>query len=159
MIFARETFVACFNEVQPLLSRHFTELARWKDIPLDPNWSLYQTADEAGALRVFTIRDPSSLWPGATGPLVGYAVFFVHANPHCQTSVQAVQDVLFLDAKLRGRLTGYRFIKWCDKQLCADGVQVVYHQVNTSLDFGPMLERIGYERVSVSYGRRLRPQE
>jgi hypothetical protein len=50
---------------------------------------------------------------------------------------------------------GGRFIKWCDEQLRAEGVAVVYHHIKAAHNFGPMLERFGYELVDLIYSRRL----
>ena len=101
-----------------------------------------------GVVRIFTARDQ--------GRLDGYAIYFLRRNIHYQTSLQAVQDILFLSAGLRRGLAGYRFIKWCDEQL-KKNVQVVYQHVKLAHNFGPVLERIGYEPVEVTYVRRLDP--
>lgn len=88
------------------------------------------------------------------GRLVGYALYFVRANPHYKSSVQAVQDVIYLDPSVRGG-TGYKFIAWCDAQLASEGVQAVYHHVKAKHDFGKLLERQGYELVDYIYAKRL----
>lgn len=86
--------------------------------------------------------------------LVGYALFFVRSNPHYKSSVQAVQDVIYLAPGVRGG-TGYKFIAWCDAQLAAEGVQAVYQHVKAAHDFGRLLERQGYELVDFIYAKRL----
>lgn len=148
MEFQREALgISLVAELTPLLHSHFKEISANQDIPLDPDWDAYQAVSDGGFLRIFTVRD--------AGKLVGYCVFTVRRNPHYKGSVQASQDILFLSKELRGKLVGFRFIKWCDEQLRADGVQVVYHHVKFAHDFGPMLERIGYKPVDKIYGRRL----
>lgn len=89
---------------------------------------------------------------GAT--LVGYALYIVNSNPHYASSIQAVQDVIYLDPAVRGG-TGYKFIKWCDEQLAAEGVQASYHHVKAAHNFGKLLERQGYELVDLIYAKRL----
>lgn len=149
MNFQRESFTqGLYDEMLPLLRAHWEEIAHYKDIPLNPDQHGYQLAADRGALRIFTVRDPDNV-------LIGYAVFFVRFNLHYASSLQAVQDILFLDAAYRGRMTGYRFIKWCDEQLKSEGVQAVYHHVKSAHDFGPMLERQGYQLVDHIYARRL----
>jgi GNAT superfamily N-acetyltransferase len=150
--FARESLtVELFHETLPLLMAHWEEIAHFKDIPLKPDQQAYQTLSTHGNLRIYTVRE------GVGGTLIGYAVFFLRRNMHYSTSLQAVQDILYLDPASRGRLVGYRFIKWCDDQLRAEGVQLVMHHVKVKpeLDFGPMLERIGYEPVDRIFARRL----
>lgn len=148
MRFTTETVnVALFEEVSPLLVKHYREIAHYPDIELDPDWESYAKVSEMGNLRVFGART------GPDSKLVGYAVYFVRANMHYKNSLQAVQDVLFVDPDYRGR--GGAFIKFCDEQLKAEGVQVTYHHIKAAHNFGPMLERIGYTLVDLIYSRRL----
>jgi len=144
--FKREKVQATFAELPPLLEIHYKEISHYPDIALDPDWDQYAAVEEAGALRTFTIRTEEK-------ELVGYAIYFVRKNIHYKSSLQAVQDIIFLHPKYRGR--GAKFIKWCDEQLKAEGVQVVYHHVKEKHNFGPLLERQGYELIDLIYGKRL----
>ncbi len=168
--FAKEPLTdALWDEAMPLLRAHWKEVAAFQDIPLNPDRALYAASEEAGILRVFTARDASGgsydtqpvirkEYPGwrplESWPLVGYALYFVRPAPHYQSSVQAVQDVLYLHPDRRGR-TAYKFVAWCDEQLSIEGVQVSYHHVKASKDFGSMLEHQGYELVDRIYAKRL----
>ena len=135
------------HEIRWLLQDHWREVGHYQDIPLCPDWTHYENAHRAGILYIFTARD------SATWNLVGYAVFFVRPNPHYKTSWQAAQDILFIHPDYRGQ--GGRFIAWCDAQLAAELVQAVYHHVKVAHNFGPLLERMGYELVDLVYARRL----
>jgi hypothetical protein len=135
-----------WREAMPLLTEHWMEIAHYPDIPLDPDRAAYASAEAAGMLRCYTARR------GAT--LVGYAVFLVRPNLHYRSSTQASQDVIYVDPSARGG-TGYRFIKWCDEQLAAEGIQAAYHHIKAKHNFGPMLERMGYELVDLIYAKRL----
>lgn len=145
--FQRERIRECQDEIQPLLVAHWREIAAYQDIPLDPDWVMYRQIEATGALRIYTVRDESML--------VGYAVFFVRSNPHYKGSVQATQDILYLDPPFRKQRVGATFIEWCDAELRKEGVQVVYHHVKLAFDFGPLLERLGYEALEKIYARRL----
>ncbi len=136
-----------WDEMMPLFVRHWREIAHYQDIELKPNVEFYETMFKHGCLRVFTVRKDEAL--------VGYSVFFVKPNPHYMGSIQASQDILFLAPEFRKGSVGARFIKWCDEELKSDGVQAVYHHVKTAHNFGPMLERMGYECVDLIYARRL----
>jgi len=146
MKFARESAKDCFNEAMPLLEKHWKEIAHFKDIPLDPDFDQYLKIEQLGMLRVFTAREDS-------GTLIGYAVFFVRANPHYKSSIQANQDILFIDPAHRG--TGGKFILWCDNQLKAEGIEVVMHHIKAAHNFGKLLERFSYELVDLIYAKRL----
>lgn len=135
-----------FNEAWPLLKSHYKEIAHYPDIELDPEFETYLNLDKAGVLRTFTARDEMGL-------LTGYALFFVRANIHYKSSIQAVQDVLYVDKTRRG--FGAKFIFWCDEQLALEGVQAVYHHVKQAHNFGPILLRMGYSLVDLIYSKRL----
>lgn len=135
-----------FSEILPLINAHYREIAHYQDIPLDPNYEGYKAAAAADCLRIFTARNDDR-------EVVGYAVYFVRHNLHYKSSLQAVQDILYVHPGFRGM--GGRLIKWCDDQLKTEGVQVVYQHVKAAHDFGPMLERFGYELVDKIFARRL----
>jgi GNAT superfamily N-acetyltransferase len=143
----RETADQFIPDAAPLLAVHFQEIAHFQDIKLNPQFDIYRQMDQMGVLRVFTLRD--------RGVLRGYAIFMVRENLHYGDSLQAVQDVLYLDAPLRKQMLGARLIQWCDEELKREGVQVVYHHVKRAFNFGPLLARLGYEEVESIWSRRL----
>lgn len=150
MIFSVEDYSPeILAEMRPLWEAHYQEIAAFKDIPLDPDLQSYAAIAANGMLRIFTVRDED-------GKLCGYQVMFVKKNPHYQTSLQAVQDILFLSPDKRNGLVGYRFIEWCDKKLAAEGVEVVYQHVKSAHDFSGLLERIGYKLHDKVMARRLK---
>jgi GNAT superfamily N-acetyltransferase len=134
------------EDLLPLLRMHYEEIAHHKDIKLEPDFEKYKAMSDLGAIRVYTARDEQN-------NAAGYAVFFVNTNIHYSLSKQAVQDIIYIDPKRRG--FGLKFIDWCDRQLRDEGVQMVYHHVKAKHNFGPLLERIGYELIDHIYGRRL----
>lgn len=136
-----------FLEIAPLLVAHFTEIAHFSDIELNPDYSLYLAMEDGGGLRVYTARR-------SDGELIGYAIFFVRRNPHYRTSLQAVQDILFVRPDQRG-VTGARLIMYADAELKREGVQAVMHHVKAAHNFGPLLERLGYQLVDLIYAKRL----
>lgn len=146
--FQQEKLHEVREEVEPLLRAHFEEISHFQDIPLDPDWQGYAAIEQAGALRIFTVRDEYRT-------LIGYAVFMVRVNLHYRGSLQAVQDVLFLDKPLRGRTIGFRFLKWCDDRLRDEGVQLVRHHYKIAHDLGPIFAKLGYEDEDKIVVRRL----
>jgi hypothetical protein len=160
---------ALLDEALPLLRAHWREIAHFDDIPLQVDREAYLRSEAAGLVRCFTARTTEGILgsgpsqeeaPGAQhagqgrGRLLGYALFFVRFAPHYAGSLQAVQDVVYLDRSVRGG-TGYRFIAWCDEQLAEEGAQAVYHHVKVAHNFGKLLERQGYELVDLIYAKRL----
>lgn len=152
MRFQRETLtLSLFEEMKPLLEKHFKEIAHYQDIPLDPAIEQYIGMEKAGALRVYTARE----FVNGQEMLVGYCIFFVRHNLHYRSSLQAAQDIIFIHPAFRHAGFGAKFISFCDDELRKEGVQVVYHHVKQAHNFGPLLERIGYQLVDLIYGRRL----
>lgn len=146
--YAVETYDQVVGEIEDLIELHWREIAHWHDIPLKPDWEAYERMAAQGSLRIYTVRT-------ATSRMIGYAVFFVRHNVHYSTSLQAVQDILFLLPAHRGAAVGAGLIKYAEADLRALGVQVVYHHVKHAFDFGPLLDRLGYERVEHIMARRL----
>lgn len=137
-----------WTEVEPLLRNHWREIAHYQDISLDPDKEAYAMLENAGALRCYSMRDEA-------GALVGYVAFFVRMNMHYRSSLQAVQDVLYVDPAHRRTMAGIRLIKFAECSLAAEGVQVVYHHVKCTNRVGELLERLGYELIDRVYGKRL----
>ena len=136
-------------EIEPLLRRHWDEIAHYKDIPLDVDWSAYAAAALQGMLRIYTMRDVDA------SQLVGYAVYVVKPHLHYRGSMQAMQDVLYLVPEHRNAGGGGALIAFADQLLAQDGVKVVYHHVKLAHNFGPLLARLGYEPIETVWGRRL----
>ena len=147
LVFQQEFLAEVMDEVDPLLQRHYKEIAHHQDIELCVDWDAYDAAEGAGFLRIYVARDEE------TRAILGYNVFFVRTNLHYKNSLQASQDVLFIHPDRRG--FGGRFIQWCDEQLRAENVQCVYHHVKAKHNFGRLLERLGYSLVDLIYSRRL----
>ncbi len=147
MRFARESLSQVRGEVGPLLEAHWTEIAHYTDIALNPDWEFYELMDGDGRLRIFTARDD--------GKLVGYACFFVGPNRHYKQSIQAVQDVIFLHPAYRGARLGAGLILFADEQCRSENIQVIYHHIKAAHDFGPLLVNCGYGLVDLIYAKRL----
>lgn len=142
-----EPIDAVLEEIKPLLLAHWQEIARYPDIPLEPDWEQYRKAEVSRALRIFTARIAMQL--------IGYAVYFVTPGLHYKSTVQATQDILFLAKDYRRGGVGRDLIRHADHVLRVQGVKVVYHHVKARHNFGPLLERDGYELVDLIYGKRL----
>lgn len=135
------------EEIAPLLELHFEEIAHYPDIPLHVQWPVYQAAQDADCLRLYTLRDEALL--------VGYAAFFVKHSPHYGDSKQASSDVVFLAPYYRGARSGDQFLAFCDAQLRDENVQVVYHHLKAAHDWSKLLTQRGYELMDLVYAKRL----
>lgn len=133
--------------VERLLERHWAEIAHFKDIPLSVDWAAYEAAEASGALRLFTAR--------VDRQLVGYACYLVRAAPHYLSSVQAVQDVLFLAPEYRKGGLGAELVLYSERELAGEGVQAIYQYSKVAHPMDALLTRLGYERIETTWAKRL----
>ena len=148
MDFAQERYSdELVAEMMPLWEIHSNETRDMNPIPLDPNLEVYKAMDMMGMLRVYTMRFAKKL--------VGYQVMMVSQHHHSKDLKVAQMDILFVHPDWRLGLIAYRFIKWCDAKLAAEGVQLTVKAIKARLDFGTILERMDYVLEDVVYSRRL----
>ena len=142
---------ALIEAANPLLQKHWREIAHYPDIPLDVDWDGYMDLQNRECILFFTARMKID------GSLAGYYVVITPPrNLHYKTSKQALNDVLFVDPDLRKFGIGLELIDFGDRHLAGLGYQVIHQHVKAAHDFGPMLERrLGYELVDKIYARRL----
>jgi len=145
MIYATEKLKDIIEELKPLFVKHWQEIAHYKDIELNPDYDKYQMMEEKGLLKIFTLRDNSDL--------IGYAVFVITFHPHYKQSLQAIEDIIFIDPARRG--VGKAFIKWCDEQLKVLDVQEVVHHIKFAHDWSLVLVEMGYEKTEMRLSKRL----
>jgi GNAT superfamily N-acetyltransferase len=100
-------------------------------------------------LRIYTGRD--------YGRLIGYSIFTVHKGVHYSTSLEADEDLLFVLPEHRKGRFGLQLMQYAESQLAAEGVQLLKRRTKVAerLNFGTVLERMGYEPIDVIYGKRL----
>lgn len=134
------------QEMRPLWDAHHSEIPQL-DMKIDPDLTAYSTMQKVGALRIYTAR---------VGPmLVGYQIFLVLKHPHRKYSVEANQDMMWLDPEVRMGMAGTKFIRWGDEQLQKEGIAVIHRQISHQKDFGRLLERMDYKLMDLTYARRV----
>ena len=143
----RERVWDVMAEAVPLLMEQKTELAAYQDIEFNPDWERYTRAEKEGFLRVYTAREDERL--------IGYAVFFVDRNMHYQDSLQAKQDVFYVEQDRRGAAVGSALIQYSEQHLKLEGVQVIHHHAKLHTAFGVLLERSGYVKLETILSKRL----
>ena len=134
-------------ELLPMLKKHWVEIAHYPDIQFNPNWDAYFQLQKNNLLVVMTARDDNKL--------IGYIAYFVMPNLHYKDSLQANQDVVFVDPLYRRGTLGYKLIRQSEILLKDMGVQVVTQHLKFEHDFSPLLKRLGYEDVDKLMAKRL----
>ena len=146
--FQRERVQDLWAELEPLLETHYREIAAFQDIPLAPDKARYEHMEVAGALRVYVGR--------RDGQMVAYCVMVVQSNAHYRTSLQAAQDILYVDPDFRRGRIALRLIEFVEQELRQEGVQVVHqHSKIAHPALGKLLDHMGYSRSDTIHTKRL----
>jgi len=149
MEFALENLANVRREIEPLLEKHYDEIALNKDIiKLNPDWEGYARLDAINALRVYTARKD--------GKLVGYFVVIVSKSLHYRDHLFANNDIIFLAKSARRGLTGMKLIKYAVEALRAEGITKLHINTKAHQPFDPILERMGFEEIERVYSLVLR---
>lgn len=149
MNFYRETS-DFMDEAVDMLAAHNAEVGVLPTTPLCFDMVTYRAAEIAGRLRVYAARDD-------VRKLCGYAVYSVAQHPHYGT-LMALQESLYLLPAYRGRHVGSLFLAWISTSLTTEGVGHVFQSVPVANNFGPMLERLGFQPHEVVYHKILERQ-
>lgn len=135
-------------EGKPLFEQHWRELATYQDIPLWIDDAQYERLEAHGHLMIVTMR--------VADRLCGYAVYMIAANPHYATSLQAREDVIYIEPRARRLGLGRNLLRQSEVLLRQAGVQVVAHAVKlTHPALGELLQAEGYQPIETVFTKRL----
>lgn len=154
-----EKWDECYEEAIPMLEAHYIEIATDKSIkPLDPDIEKYESMEEAGMLRIFTVREEMKVIQPITGEqiinddlpakpkgrLIGYFVSIVMKGLHYQQTTLAVNDIMYVDPAYRGGTVGYRMMKLAAQDLKNLGADILTIHMKTDYPFRSLLEKLDY---------------
>lgn len=144
--YQQESLVTVKADIIPLLEKHWEEVALNKEkIKLNPDWDAYANLEDAGVLKIFTSRDDRKL--------VGYFVVFVKSHIHYKDHLFCYNDVIFVDEEYRKGFTSPRLIKFAEKCLKADGVEVMIVNTKRHKPFDSLLVWLGYKHIENLYSK------
>ena len=139
-----ERFLSVMGEIKPLLEQHWQEIAVHKDrFPLNPDYEKYEIMDKMGILHIVTARED--------GVLIGYFISFVMPHLHYRDCIFAMNDILFIAKKHRHGSLGTKLIYHAKEELKKIGAHRLCLHVKIDHDFGPLLERMGFECTEKNY--------
>ena len=139
-----ERFAEVIDEIKPLLTAHWLEIARHKDkIALNPDYEKYRLLDEGGMLHVVTVRKETKL--------VGYFVTFVVPHIHYKDHTMATNDILYVDPDYRGGTAAFKMFKYAETTLKDMGVTKLTVNMKSAHEFGSLLEHMGYKEIEKVY--------
>jgi len=144
-----ETLADERDECEDLIAEHWREIAVWQDIPLDPEWPMYEALEKSQRLFIYTVRTDN-------GKLVGYAVFLLRNHLHYKKHIWALNDIVFVHPDYRDGRIGRRLVQFWEQDLKARGVHVVHVNVkigHPALDLVLRFEK--YKTVESGLEKRL----
>lgn len=143
-----EDFADVIDEAQPLLMRHWAEIALDKDeVPLDPDRAKYDALNRMGQLSVMTVR--------SKGALVGYSCMIINPGLHNKSTLQARMDIFYLAPEFRGRLGGFRLLKAHEAHLKKRGVRRIFMGSKLHKDIARLFEACSYREIERWYSKLL----
>ena len=147
---AVETYDQIIDDLKPLLTEHWRELALYQDeIPLDPDYDGYKRICDAGVTMVTSVR--------VAGALVGYAVYVLQPHMHYRGHRWAVSDLFWLHPDHRSMGLGNALFAFIEDALRERGVDVMHTTFKKHFPAaGMLLESRGHAMVELGYSKRLR---
>lgn len=144
LTYQRETFANLKYEIQPLLEKHWEEVAMYKDrVPLAPDWERYHKMENEGLLHVVTVRD--------NGELVGYYVSILTNGLHYRFTKYAINDIVLIKPDYRNAKVGVELFKYVEKLLIDEGVTIMTIHMKTFLPFDSLCEGLGFDYAERLY--------
>lgn len=139
-----EPFPPFLEEVQPLLPRHWEELALNKDkVPLSPQFDIYLQRDALGQVLLVTLRD--------LGKLYGYFIGFTAPGLHYSTCLTLTMDIFYLTPEHRGAFGGVKLFRTVMREAKRRGVQRMFAGSKCHADASVLFERLGMEKVETYF--------
>lgn len=136
----------CLEELKPLLTEHWEEIALNKDkIKLNPNYKQYLDLEKAGMCHTVIARKDSKV--------IGYYISFIVDHMHYQDHKFAMNDIMFLHPDHRGGRTAMKLIKFAEERLRKLGVSVMTMHMKTDFPFEPLAQACGFNKVEYNYSK------
>lgn len=141
-----ESFTQGLSELQPILPKHWEELALDKDkVPLDPQYDIYIRREEMGEVLFMTLRD--------AGELIGYFIGFIAPGLHYKTCLTLTMDIFYVVPEHRGKHGGVTLFEAVKKEAKRRGVQrwFVGNKEHAKVHATALFEYLGFEKVETYY--------
>jgi len=145
VVYAIEKLHQFRRDADHLLAEHYQELTSFPEMPLDPNWDLYNQLETEDRLFIYTAR--------IDGEIVGYAWFMcLKAHPHYKSLSWAGNDIIRINPDHRGKGVAKGLFDFFEADLKRRGYKVIAVRSKTSFpQLGKMLDERGYKRDSIDH--------
>jgi L-amino acid N-acyltransferase YncA len=145
---AREDYFDVIEEGKTILPEHKQELALYDDIPLDPEYEVYESLARKGMLALYTVR--------VRGEMVGYAVYFIRKHHHYKAFTWAISDIILVRKPYRQFGLGMALFAYIENDLRAQGVDVIHTMTKTAHpELAMLLQSRGHQHAETCFSKRL----
>jgi predicted acetyltransferase len=145
---AREDYFEVIEEGKNILPEHKAELSIYQDIPLNPDYTVYEALAKSGILALYTVR--------VAGEMVGYAVYLVRKHAHYKDYTWAVSDIILVRKPYRQFGLGNALFAFIEHDLRAQGVDVIHTMTKTAHpELAMLLQSRGHQLAETSFSKRL----
>ena len=145
---AREDYFEVIEEGKNILPEHKAELALYDDIPLNPEYEVYETLAKKGLLSLYTVR--------VAGEMVGYAVYFVRKHHHYRDFTWALSDIILVRKPYRQFGLGNALFAYIENDLRAQGADVIHTMTKTAHpELAMLLQSRGHQHAETCFSKRL----
>lgn len=142
--FAVESFKEQLPEFQYLLPQHWEELALNRDkVPLDPQWEVYFSFEDAGQLLFVTARE--------AGEIIGYFIGFVKPGLHYKTCLTCQMDIFYIRKDKRNGRLGIKLFQFVEKELRRRGVDRWFVGSKLHADASSLFKYLKFDPVETYY--------
>jgi GNAT superfamily N-acetyltransferase len=143
-----EQFEEVKHQIVEMAREHWREVEYYQDeIPLDIDLDKYQLMNDAGMIKIITVRNQSQL--------VGYIAMLIHLHPHHKNTLYAMNDMFYILPEFRKGRTGIEIFKFTEEVMRAEGVKIMLLSCKAHLDKGTIFKRLGFIPAEISYSKLL----
>ena len=137
-----------YHEVEPLLHRHYDEIAKFKDLAVvNPDLDRYAKIDAEGRFIGLIAENE--------GQIVGYSANFIAQNLHYSDLRYCQNDVLYVVPEHRDSRMGLSLIRQTVKCAKEKGAQLMLWHAKDKTTLDILLPRLGYEIMDIIWAKRI----
>lgn len=124
----------------------FAEVGQFQEnIDFNPDLDIYKVLADAGNIEIL------AAW--REDKMVGWALFWIGPHQYHPNVVFAVSDVTYVLPEYRGTGVLKELLVGAESLLKSIGAEVINWQTHVDHNFGVALEKQGYEKETITYGK------
>lgn len=135
------------ENAEPYFQDHFNEVGQFVGkVDFEIKLDVYRTAYANGNLQIVCAWDEEI-------NIMGWTIFWIGQHPYYADTFFAATDAVYVRPEYRGKGVLSALIESAEDLLIPHGVAAINWQVHESQDFGSRLEREGYKKETITYGK------